>query len=364
MPAYELIIDSKLKSSPFAIVSADDFQSHTGRHLDPHVILERPTVSLYCLDHDNRRALFVDTSPETNLLQAPFYFIAQYEAAQRLISVPYDILHTLAREVDLNPERIILLYSTGRCGSTLLSHVMNLNPAVVSFSEPDVFSQLVMLRTSGQSDDAEVASLLYDSLMIMSANAQQRGFQYWAFKFRSYVLSVSDLLYRVAPKAKILFLYRNGRTWARSFSRAFGLSDAQLERGLVKSRYLIPSVNVFVKTNTRSISWLEYLANMWVSTMRDSNWLKQQRAAIACARFEDLKVRPQAVIQSLLTHCELPLPDPNQLAKILARDSQTGTAGAQDRGEPARLLTDDDLAKLERIIRELDPGLAPDTILR
>ncbi len=164
------------------------------------------------------RALFVDTSPETDLLQAPFYFIAQYEAAQRLISVPYDTLHTLAREVDLNPERIILLYSTGRCGSTLLSHVMNLNPSVVSFSEPDVFSQLVVLRTSGQSDDEEVASLLYDSLMIMSANAQQRGFQYWAFKFRSYVLSVSDLLYRVAPKAKILFLYRNGRGLGRVLS--------------------------------------------------------------------------------------------------------------------------------------------------
>ncbi len=89
----------------------------------------------------------------------------------------------------------------------------------------------------------------------------------------------------------------------------------------MKSRYLIPSVNLFVKMNTHPISWLEYLANMWVSTMHDSSWLKQQGAAIACARFEDLKVKPQAVIQTLLTHCELPLPDHDQLAKILARDS-------------------------------------------
>ena len=365
MQAYEMIIDSKVKSSPFAIVSAEDFQVHTGHPLDPHVILEQPTFSLYCLDHANRRALFVDTPPDIDLLRAPFYFIAQYEAAQRLIAVPYNTLHALAREVELDPQRIILFYSTGRCGSTLLSHVLNLNPAIVSFSEPDVFSQLVMLRTAGQSNDAEITSLLCDSLMIMSANARQQGFQSYAFKFRSYVLSVSDLLYQAMPTAKLLFLYRNALTWARSFSGAFGSSDAELEARLVKYgfRYMIPSINIYLKTHAH-ISWLEYLAYMWVSTMQDSRWLQQQGAALACARFEDLKATPQAVIQSLLTHCGLRMPDPDQLARVLAKDSQAGTVGAQDREKPVRGLTDAELTELDHIIRQLDPGLAPDTILR
>ena len=96
------------------------------------------------------------------MLQAPFYFIAQYEAAQRLIAVPYATLHALAGEVELDPQHIILFYSTGRCGSTLVSHVLNQTPTVVSFSEPDVFTQLVKLRTAGQSNDAEVTALLYD----------------------------------------------------------------------------------------------------------------------------------------------------------------------------------------------------------
>src|SRR5262245_1203141 len=133
MQAYELIIDSKVKASPFAIVSVNDFQAHMGEHLDPHIILEQPNISLYCLDHDKRQMIFVETSPEVDLLRAPFYFIVQYEAAQRLIAVPYHTLHALADEVELDPGRIILFYSTGRCGSTLLSHVMNLNSSVVSF---------------------------------------------------------------------------------------------------------------------------------------------------------------------------------------------------------------------------------------
>ena len=32
----------------------------------------------------------------------------------------------------------------------------------MSFSEPDVFTQLVTLRTAGQSNDAEITALLYD----------------------------------------------------------------------------------------------------------------------------------------------------------------------------------------------------------
>ena len=93
MKAYELIIDAKLKTDPFSIVSANDFQTHTGQPVDPHIVLEKSNVSLYCLDHANQRALFVETLPDVDLLQEPFYFIAQYEKARKLIAVPYDTLH-------------------------------------------------------------------------------------------------------------------------------------------------------------------------------------------------------------------------------------------------------------------------------
>jgi hypothetical protein len=127
--------------------------------------------------------------------------------------------------------------------------------------------------------------------------------------------------------------------------------------------YLIPSVDTHLRTHSNAMNWLEYLAHMWVSTMQDSRWLQQQGAALACARFEDLQVAPQAIIQSLLAHCGLPMPDPDRLARVLAADSQAGTVGAQDRAEPVRRLTEADLAELDRIIRQYDPTLAPDTTL-
>ena len=65
---------------------------------------------------------------------APFYFVTQYETAQRLIAVPYDTLHQLAAECQIDPSKIILVYSTGRCGSTLISRVFDQVPEVASFS--------------------------------------------------------------------------------------------------------------------------------------------------------------------------------------------------------------------------------------
>jgi hypothetical protein len=57
------------------------------------------------------------------------------------------------------------------------------------------------------------------------------------------------------------------------------------------------------------------------------------------------------------------MPEPEKLADVLAKDSQEGTAGAQDRQKPARRLSDADLVELERVIRDMDSSLSPDTIL-
>lgn len=91
--------------------------------------------------------------------------------------------------------------------------------------------------------------------------------------------------------------------------------------------------------------------------------LRRAGRAVAQASFEDLKASPGPTIASLLSQCGVPLPDPNGLAAPLAKDSQAGTDGAQDRGTPARVLTAEELDELEEVICELDPTLEPGTRL-
>src|SRR5205807_9559763 len=138
--ARALVIEGKLRTSPVSVASPHDFRVRDGGRTDPRVVLQQPNLSLYCLDFDHRQALFAETLPECDLSRAPFLYQAQYEAARRLIEVPSDILQCLAAEVAIDPSRLILIYSVGRCGSTLVSRAFSEVVGVDSISEPDVFS--------------------------------------------------------------------------------------------------------------------------------------------------------------------------------------------------------------------------------
>src|SRR5690349_1366224 len=169
MLAQQLIIERKVRDDPFGMASLDHFQYREGEAVDPRLVVEQSTISLYCLDHENQRAIFVETPPDVNLSHAPFYFQTQYDTAQRLIAVPYATLHALARDVHIEPTRIIMVYSTGRCGSTLISHALSQADGVYSFAEPDALTQLVSLRAFDGSNDAEVSALIHDCTKIMCA---------------------------------------------------------------------------------------------------------------------------------------------------------------------------------------------------
>lgn len=366
MDAYQLIIEDKVKQFAFGYVALDDFQYREGDAIDARVVLQQPNISLYCLDHDNQRAIFVETPPDYDLFAAPFYFQAQYEAAQSLIAIPYSTLHQLASAIHIDPARIILIYSTGRCGSTLVSRILDQMVDVASFSEPDVFTQLVMLRSKGQADDPTIARLLQDCLKVMCAGTQPLGKQIWAFKFRSYVTNLGDLLYQMVPEARLVFLYREAVPWAVSFSRAFGFSDEVLASIVQQSeRWLIPFVDAYAAHQTEPIPYHEYLAAMWVGSMQDALAIQRQGAAMFAARYEDLSVAPHAVIMAMLAHCGISAPDPALLDRTLAKDSQAGTSAdrAETRRQPARTLTDYEIEAFQRTIQAYNPSLAPDVIL-
>lgn len=366
MSAEQLIIEAKVKRIPFGIVALDDFQYRHGHALDPQMVIERPNVSLYCLDHAGQRAIFVETDPARDLLQAPFYFQAQYEAAQQLIAVPYATLHQLAAQHLLDPTRIMLIYSTGRCGSTLVSRVFEQISAVASFSEPDVFTQLLMLRSAGQASDAMIQALLLDCLKLMCLQASLVGKQRWAFKFRSYVTSLSDLLYQAVPEARLVFLYRHAIPWAISFSRAFGPGDDELAP-LVEQmhRWVVPLVAGEIARHRQPIGYSTLLACMWAACMRDALALQRQGAAMFVARYEDLRVAPHEVIAALLAFCGVDGPPRALLERTLGQDSQAGTqaARAETLRQAARVLTEHEMAEIGRLIPQYDPGLAPDLII-
>src|SRR5262249_54676909 len=215
MEARALIIEEKLREHDVVVVSPADFRVRDGRAIDPRLLLQQPNLPLYCLDFDRRQALFVETAPDCDLSRAPFLYQAQYDAARRLVRVPYETLHRLASEVRIDPSRLILIYSVGRCGSTLVSRAFNEVAAVDRVSEPDVFTQMLGYWGARDLAGAEQAELLKSCTLLQCAPGRIRGASAWALKFRSMVMEMGDLFYSVFPEAKLVFLYRNALPWAR-----------------------------------------------------------------------------------------------------------------------------------------------------
>ena len=361
--ARHLVIEEKTRPYPMALVGPHHFRVRDAGPVDPSTVCG-PAYSLYCLDPERRHALFVETPPGTDLAAAPFYFQAQYEAAGSLVAVPYEDLHALARSIE--PGRLVLLYSVGRCGSTLLSRAFAATPGVWSLSEPDVFTQLITLREAGLHDAAEVAALVATCTRLLGAAAGDRVL---VVKFRSFVVDLADVFHAHFPEARAVFLYRDGVPWTRSSARAFGSYDPAMvdQMGAVQDRLgrMVPLMARYKAAKGRVLTPVESLAAHWVGLMQRAQEVRAAGVPLFALRYEELTADPHPVLEALFVYCGLtPLPAA-ELDRVLAADSQDGTTISRSALEA---VPEPDLSELPRIVGELSDtvrlGLVlPDTFM-
>lgn len=323
----------------------EDFTVAEGEPISTQILLKSPDVSLYCLDDANQRALFCELPPGIDLSQPPFYYQEQFERAQRLIAVPYQELHALAQTLP-EPDRLILIVNMGRCGSTLLSKALNRVEGVISYSEPDVYTQIVQLRNADRSRDAELVDLVQSCtrLTCRPPIAGSTGVQpphTYAIKFRSACTEIADLLYQALPQAIYLYGYRNAIDWVGSYYRIIAQGDAPTE---VPTDYALAAVqqlfglSLCLKTfygdqPPATLYVEEALALSWPTFLE--HYVEFHRAGIpfVALSYEDLKARPRETLTALFGHCGLPL---NQVPSALAafeQDSQQGTFFAREQAE-------------------------------
>ena len=368
MSAKVLSIEKKFRASPVLLASLADFTYAEGESLQPQVVIDQPNLSLYCLDEQTRQMIFVETPPEVDLSAAPFYYQAQFEHAYRLIALPYEALHDLAKKHPPQDEALILIYSVGRCGSTLLSQIFNLPDQVLSLSEPDIFTQIVLLREPDGSRDQELAELLASCVAVLCKASPQKRPSVWAFKFRAFCIQIADLLYRNHPKAKSLFLYREAESWAHSSVRAFlasGQANEHMMQGFweVMTRF-VPLLPVYMTKTSTGLSATEVLTLIWLSIMQRYLSLYKQGLPICATRYEDLVTAPEAVIQALFHYCDLPLPEPARLAQVLAKDSQAGSVLSRARvQQPKAGLDETELARLRAFLQAEPVINTPDFVM-
>jgi hypothetical protein len=118
-------------------------------------------------------------------------------------------------------KHLIMSYMTGRSGSTLLSHLFNELDTVLSFSEPDVATQFVRLRSDDLSRDGELQDLLDCTVRFLFKPTATKTPTTYALKLKNEGTQLMDLYHAAFPQARNLFLYRDAIGFVHSFYRLF-----------------------------------------------------------------------------------------------------------------------------------------------
>jgi hypothetical protein len=369
MEALELSIIGKNRTASARPARLTDFTFQPVQQVVIDALMNNPNISLYCLEHDEQKAVFVETVETADIYSQPFLYAAQYEHANKLYTLD---LKTFKQIAETLPEsKPILLYSLGRSGSTLLGNAFNKLDTVLSLSEPDVFGNLTGLRNAPLTEK-EIVELSGACLKFLCKPSLNKIPTTWLVKFRGFGIEIADLIYQSSPKAINLFLYRDSEGWIRSMARLTKL----LERNGLEPRPLFvytfdyPAENhvsylKYLNPKPQEMSTLEEFMLWWLSMM--NRYLEHVAAGIPfiALRYQDLIRAPERMLEILFKQIGLESSDVAPALKAFGRDSQEGTrfSGKANRENPALELTDEHLKQVTKILQHHSQLSDADVIL-
>ncbi len=317
-------------------------------------------ITPYCLDDRRRCLLLLETPKPIDLLTAnPFFYEAQRDHAIRIHAVAYSDLERLT-DIILPADQApapVFLHSTGRCGSTLLSQLLGITGNFQSVSEPDFYSQAVILsRLADGQRDQELRRLMDGCTRLLSHHLYCRDAKATRplIKLRSWCLFAAPLFEPLSGRWHNIFLYRDPLPTINSFLNAY-FSKRQyhiwrrwrLDSLLLSTLGALPFASKTLGATVPLFNHAEfrrdgrksatgYFTLQWLSHMAESTRLQQRNAFFsALIRYEELLDKPFAQVHNLLSsigESAQVLPQEEALAAVLARNSQQGSR-MQSKGE-------------------------------
>ena len=324
-------ITARHRARQFMPTALTDFTTDSGTRVDASLLLD-PQWSLYSLDLEGNLAIFVRLPAQTDLSRFAFIPQAQFDAAEQVLTLPLDDLPALSHALP-RPENLILLFSIGRCGTTLANHLLNTVPDTFALSEPRACVILALARH--QLPAARAEALIAAVTRFLFRPPQGRTPRNFAIKFHSQVLYQADLYHRAFPQAKYLFFYRDAKGWANSMSRFLqNLGNPLLldpDRLAAAWRILTAAAPLDALAATLDVTapltpHPPLLACAWAHYLNQFRGLRAAGVPFHSLRYDDLTTDRERSIRDLLAHCDL---SASTMAVALAtfdRDSQAGTA--------------------------------------
>jgi hypothetical protein len=199
-------------------VSPQDFFLEFSREIGPG---DLSNGIFYCIDFQDKSVLYTLLDDVANALEAPFLYEAQIALASGVARVPFERLSDVLTGSLCPPA---LIFSIGRCGSTLLTRMMY-GIGLPAVSEPQSLVQLARTPAEERDKSRQSVSLLIRSCLdSMTRHYAGRTI----VKLASQCSLVAADILQAMPEAHVVFMLRERKSWARSTYRAFGWEPRHL----------------------------------------------------------------------------------------------------------------------------------------
>lgn len=273
------------RTDRISIASLSDFSLGNAQPITRAEAIARRFLP-YCLDVVHRRAIYVGGVSPAEAQAAPFYYLHLRRSARTIVMVPWEampILHSESRAP-------ILLFSPGRCGSTLVSRILY-EAGIANVSEADFYTKATSQFLSsalnplrGRMRNA-VLGMGRDLCASLSAAGPV------IVKLRAESCRAPALLCDPGER-RALFVIRDFESWARSTIKTFHNSPRKT-----------------VKKYLTALACRDFL---------------QRHQDCLLVRYEDLMSAPDAARRTLERFLRVEVP-PAALARAMNKDSQAGT---------------------------------------
>jgi hypothetical protein len=183
--------------------------------------------SPYGFDFINK--VFYLTQNDKHIEDSPFMYQAQFANASGIVTLPLSMAGDVyGSYVDsLQPT---FIFSTGRCGSTLLSKLTK-SLGKVNISEPDIFTNFVASRKKIKPYERD--RVLFYTVRALETFFDVSSSNQLVIKLRANCNRIFSEVHRNFPSARYVFISRAIYPWSKSFIRAFNWSNEQLFSTLV-----------------------------------------------------------------------------------------------------------------------------------
>lgn len=308
---------------------AIDFRDIWNRHLTE--------LSPFCIDIKHNQVVFVRVPSNVDLTTSPFYYHAQRQHAIKIYSLAFEQFYELAEGLDDEAENVGFLFSTGRCGSTLLGKLLELSPQVTAISEPDIYTQAVL----SELPQDEAAKIIRYTTRVLSTIHRRRTppASFVFIKLRSQCVYRGDVFRRADDRYRNLFLYRNAIDVVNSFYSLLPgwvrtvLRHVPIDHWILSSALAQPGISKIcpLLTDERFSdlprSCFNICVLMWLSAMEGASRLQAGDApffqTILC--YEDLARQRQDAVAPLFRKWRVAPPNAEALEDVFARNSQSGS---------------------------------------